>query len=128
MRNDSVADHLRLGATIRPQGRMEWFYDGKSCALGAIAEATGIPYCEDASYWHDLLQRFPVLSRKVTHPITRAEETLVVTIYSLNDGYGWTREDIADEVQKWEHELAHTETRELVELIRAGWSRKLVSV
>lgn len=118
MRNDSVADHLRLGATIRPQGRLEWFHDGKSCALGAIAEAIGFPYREETSHWDELVARFPILARRVKNPVTHRTDAMITVVFHLNDGDRWTREHIADWVETVEREFARTyavsESRELV--------------
>jgi hypothetical protein len=88
---------IRLGATFRPQCYGSMFEHGKSCALGAAAEALGIPTHSSREFIDGIRPRFgePI---PVTCPMGGCsfhwnhEEVAV----HLNDDHMWTREQIAD--------------------------------
>lgn len=97
-----LAEAMRKGAALRPQ-----FWDGNyfasygygiaSCALGAAYEAATGEINSNISL-DDLVQLFPALEAgpNVRHPVNDTTDDLFLIILSLNDGYAWTREAIAD--------------------------------
>lgn len=92
-----LAQAIRLGAACRPQAFGEYYAAGATCALGAAAEAIGVPYDKiPVSDWHTLralIVAFPELIQKV--PRTK-RMTLKRWIVRANDEWRWTREAIAD--------------------------------
>lgn len=113
-----LSEAMRLGAMMKPQctGRL-FTTDGRSCALGAAAEAMGIA----PTYTNHVGDRIPVieegrwpvewqalLSKTVTHPSVcpSAGMSADYIIQCLNDGRHWTREQIADWVETLEAQQA----------------------
>jgi len=81
---------MRIGAVMRPQCTGEWFFDGRSCALGAAFEGAGrmnevLSYKRETEAW----------------PYSQVAEVFGVhylitdQVYKRNDR-GETRESIAD--------------------------------
>lgn len=88
---------LRIGASLRGQCFMEWYSpDGRSCALGAIAEAS---YGHRKVDGNALMETYPALNRTVDMPVDdkgfSERDSLLGVIHRLND-FGWPREQIAD--------------------------------
>lgn len=74
---------IREGCKLRPQGFGNEWTDGKSCAMGAAAEARGIPYGRFVSVgW--AASMWPSVPRDLIYEVAK-----------MNDG-GMTREAIAD--------------------------------
>jgi len=90
---------------LRPQCRGGLFENGRSCTIGAALEATGTKYCEHGAavnhndFYLHFKERFKCSELMVAHPVNKQLGALMETIYSLNDGYRWTREQIADWVE-----------------------------
>lgn len=86
-----LSDAIRLGATLKPQGRYGRGGENSSCALQAAAEAIG------AKSWTDMAvtDTFPVLKERFRNPVTGKKGRLLEMIWDLNDSYDWTREQIA---------------------------------
>src|ERR1051326_9366275 len=42
----TLSDAIRIGATLRPQTFNSWFFNGRSCAMGAAIEALTGEYCD----------------------------------------------------------------------------------
>jgi hypothetical protein len=90
-----LSEAIRLGAMLKPQCRGEFYKDGKTCALGAALDASGIgdfglKYASD----DDVVDRWPISDLRIQrHGLTR---TLRNHIVRLNDSDRWTREQIAD--------------------------------
>jgi hypothetical protein len=87
-----LSQAIRIGAKIRPQCRGSYFSEGRSCALGAAMEAM------------DVLS-YGALARKLPS-ISKAEQAFAdkfsCGIDTVNDR-GWTREEIADELELLGH-------------------------
>lgn len=90
---------------------------GGYCALGAALTALNI---EPGFYlWADQIrEHFPISETPVVHPLSGEEGTLALidVIWSLNDYWNWTREQIADFVGQVEikTEASFLTTRETV--------------
>lgn len=101
-----LSESIRLGALIRPQAFGHTFVEGKSCALAAALEASGVKP-EDlvatfaVSPWHlwDISSNKSV--GQVSCPLCgEAFQVGVVSmVVHLNDDHKWTREKIADWVE-----------------------------
>jgi len=97
----SLADAIRFGAMLRPQAYGRLLQDGRSCALGAAAEATWAQYAELAQLGKmgQLRLRFPELQCEyacLCHFRRVLPYTLEATIVHWNDEHRFTREQIAD--------------------------------
>lgn len=122
-----LSEAIREGAKIRPQAFDEYFDDFDtelpedaepeicSCVLGAAFEAVaGGPFFDDpaspcTAAW--LTATFPVLEvQGVVCPVETCEEDpgayLFNVVTHLNDHHRWTREDIADFVERIEAQNA----------------------
>lgn len=64
---------------------------GNTCAVGAACVGAGVTLSFPAAEL-----RFPVLTRRVKHPVQEVTSELISILVSLNDSHGWTRERIAD--------------------------------
>jgi len=97
-----LSEAIRLGAMLQPQQRGEMFGTSGTCALGAAAEAIGrlSDWGRSHSYNEWRLQ-WPLLTQAVSGPagVSIDDPRLLKKITRLNDGYGWTREQIADWVE-----------------------------
>lgn len=69
-----------------------------SCTLGAARDAVYLTL--EQSDAHDLEKIFPELKNHVLSPATKEKMFLYHCIISLNDDHEWTRERIADFVEK----------------------------
>lgn len=94
---------MREGAKLRPQAIGAYFYDGKSCALGAAAEALDAAMYErgsDRAVEKLLGNQFGLWGRKTTKlPCPAGCHTEYIVghmITHLNDDHDWEREAIAD--------------------------------
>lgn len=100
---------IRAGSQLTEQVKVVYLQEdpetGKicgACAMGAAwvglhgVEKRGIPYvsAELTSHWPEIAQaRHP-------HPVTGNPVSLYYSIVTLNDDHGWTREQIADWLEK----------------------------
>ena len=96
-----LSDAIRLGAMLKPQGFGAETSDPKgveTCAMGAAAEAAGVPHEYCYEHWGKLGYPTP----------------LIESVWMRNDGISgdrspsnsryWTREEIADCVEQWERD------------------------
>lgn len=106
-----LSEAMRLGAMWREQGFFTLLSQGKSCALGAVAEAIGLEL-EDKFYdpgnehvAPELFKAYPELYTRIACPsepdpdVFCWEQTLSDTIMHLNDAHRWTRQQIADWIE-----------------------------
>lgn len=94
------SDAIRLGSMMKPQGFGDYeTEDGGTCAYGAACNAGGLAY-EDAfpGDWTDVLIRI----ESEECPAGCGIPQRVDMIPHLNDDHKWTREQIADYVEKFE--------------------------
>jgi hypothetical protein len=109
-----LSDAIRLGSMLTPKGLSGWMDGYGRCALAAASEAAGVlPRSRyDVMTGAELADRFPVLERPAVHPMRkdRADVDVCDVIWSLNDCWGWSREDIAQWVETIER--AQTDERE----------------
>lgn len=98
-----LADKIRVGSTLKPQGRGEFLSpDGCTCAMGAALDAIG-RLTRDGERGRDILiEQFPIVATYVSHPSLSVPTTLLMACFLLNDRHGWTREQIADFVESVE--------------------------
>ena len=101
-----LSDAVRLGSMMKPQA----FFgndNAGTCALGAAAEAVGIPHHYSGKNYNDpdygkLRMEFPILSIERDCPCgvcTFKGRLLMDIIWFLNDTHRWTRERIADYIE-----------------------------
>lgn len=87
---------IRDGAKLRPQGRKKFFEEGKTCAVGAGAEAVfGLPL----PHYSETYRAFPYLDAACGSTCPECDgpgTTLSSLIFHLNDDHQWSRERIAD--------------------------------
>lgn len=112
-----LSEAIRLGAMLSPGGHGHLYLFGKTCALGAALEARGELLkkisAETSTRNYDRLDElWPVLTSDAAHPGTGGIDTLRSVIWSLNDVFGWTREQIADYVETIEaqHEIPQSDS------------------
>src|SRR5438128_98634 len=93
------------------------FTDGGNgrCALGAALSAINGPIHNMSAFpemerlvkgkenFIAVINAFPLLETTVTHPMDGFPVRLDYVIWTLNDGYGWSREAIADFVESIEN-------------------------
>ena len=85
-----LSEAIRIGAKIRPQCSGEWYREGKSCAMGAAAEADG---------WKDYAVQYR--NKNIVYPWMRfkkrfgIDDAMQEHIWRRNDS-GESRESIAD--------------------------------
>lgn len=109
---------IRLGAMNTEQGfgPLSITSDTAPCALGAARHAAGI-FTTHLYVYNALMARWPVLGTYVVFPIKDGgwRPTLVEAIYTLNDTFRWSREQIADWVEgvelEWERSQAQAQTQ-----------------
>jgi hypothetical protein len=97
------SEALRLGRLTRPlPGLGRLFYDGRACALGAMAIGFFGPGVIDettAGSWHvhqQLIEHVPALSQDAACPICpRMVDKVNSVVWHLNDYHGWPSEAIA---------------------------------
>lgn len=116
-----LSEAIRLGATLRPKCKDEFFkvvddWTGEigSCALGAAHEATfGFDRYESSAY--SLQKVYPILLEEAEYPCTcNVAASLPVfkiplVITHLNDVHGMSREEIADWVELEEERFVPVE-------------------
>jgi hypothetical protein len=87
-------EHIRLGATLKPQSRGTLF-GGGTCAIGAALDSIGL---YGQGNYAITRERFPFYEVKVQLPCGRGNWWFRAghTCQLLNDNYRWTREQIAD--------------------------------
>ena len=107
----SISDAIRVGAVLRPQIRRNMMRNGGTCALGAAAEAIGLEEIESGCY-SELIRLYPYLETTgILCPVLSGcsmgmqDPTLGRAITHLNDDHGWTREAIADWLEREEEKL-----------------------
>ena len=86
---------IRIGAMMHPQGVGSYFYDGKTCAIGAAYFGCGLTGAPRPAMAEEFQSRIPTsieAERVFTHEVGRS-------ISQANDD-GWTREQIADWLEK----------------------------
>ena len=100
-----LSEAIRLGAMIRPQAVGRAFRHGRSCALGAALEATGMAYnARRQRVDLDVTERWPWANDrhlKVRCPSCRTcfHTGAGDVIAHLNDTHLWTRDAIAEWVE-----------------------------
>lgn len=97
-----LSEAIRLGAMMRKQAIGAPYRDDGSCALAAAAEAVGDGYYalfnqQPCPLWPSLV--LPNLCPECGRTNFRAQFSLVT---HLNDTHAWTRERIADFVERYE--------------------------
>lgn len=97
-----LSEAIRLGAMIRPQGRGQYYsaISGKSCAIGAAAEACGLDITTD-QVKESVIRAWPWVEQEVQRPAGVTLSIISVgkvieMVPCLNDFADWTREQIAD--------------------------------
>lgn len=97
----NLSEAMKLGAAMTPKSTCVFFGDdGSTCAMGAACFSVGIGKDDLFLDIRAMHKRFPILDLFVQHPEepqTRIE--LSLTVYDLNDNYGWTREKIANWIE-----------------------------
>lgn len=67
-----------------------------TCALGSAAYAMGLV----SNSYSNICARWPILNQEIVSPDIKAKEQLMDVIVGLNDQKNWTREQIADWLEK----------------------------
>lgn len=129
-----LSEAIRLGSLLRPQARHQFFINGKTCALGAAQEASGMfPKNIDELYGRypltlpglELLKNaFPILDVCVEYPVgskfrvgssfQKIKNTVWHIVTYLNDTCRWDREKIAGWVESVELDLSTINKKEMV--------------
>jgi hypothetical protein len=116
-----LADAIRIGAAIRPKTRGVMYSPGfqASCAIGAAAESVGIDIVNlsDAEIWPLVREIWPELREEHKGELRcphfscwlLLSASVADLIIHLNDAHGWTREAIADHLDKCRIELDNRE-------------------
>lgn len=109
-----LSEAIRLGAMNRPHGRGGLISNtGQTCAMGAALDAAGLLeqltssiYSNGSNYPDPIaVARFPIMALVVDHPACKLYSKrlpLFTVAATLNDVVGWTREEIADWVERIE--------------------------
>lgn len=116
-----LSEAIRLGSMLKPQDH-EYFrsYEGYSCALGAAADALGVPDRGENDWdfgYHALVCEYPHLAAEARCPACSRlrgawrrwrehEYDLGDVITHLNDDHQWSRERIADWVATFESQVS----------------------
>ncbi len=126
-----LSEAIRLGAMMKPQGFGHYFYNGKSCGIGAAVDAIGRnSICgQDYLNRNEIEKEFPIINMAASchecgvlfngSPFAYPA-TIGGTIAHLNDDHRWTRERIADWVELQE---GLPELTEPVETAKIGAGR-----
>jgi hypothetical protein len=90
-----LSEAIRLGSMLKPQSI--GITDGVgTCAIGAAAEASGLLAIFPGPYL-EMGKLYPILKRQVQDPeISALLAPVMECIWRLNDGWRWSREQIAD--------------------------------
>jgi len=89
---------VRVGAAKRPQARYAHLsgLNGGTDAIGAAADAVGeLERLLKTKDYGPLQKRWPVLARRVKHPLRKEVALVQSIVHNLNDHHGWTREAVA---------------------------------
>lgn len=102
-----LSEAIRLGATMKPQGKYYFFRDGATCAQGAALDAVGLLHEEDSLACHyEMARLWPWVN-----PLDPAAACfscpfcgpgrgrMASLIAHLNNDHEWSRERIADFVK-----------------------------
>jgi hypothetical protein len=131
----TLSDAIRIGATLRPQTFNSWFFNGKSCAMGAAIEGLTGEFCDGIDLvsrerlddLEEVLHRRyqPILKQRLECPhCPREREFLSDLIIHLNDTHKLTREVIADFVQSVEEQIGYvTLSESTADAVIAGESQ-----
>ena len=99
----TLSDAMLLGSTFRKQSWTDIYHNGRTCALGAAAEAIGINVTEgDNLDTQELLEaRFPAteMDEEIPCPVTNCVDSnysVYDSVVHLNDEHHWKRERIAE--------------------------------
>lgn len=93
-----LSEAIRIGAKLRGQCQGSFFEQGRSCAMGAVLEAHGVPYSDDGVWV--AAQAFAILPNLMSRNGNGYCYTpLAKEIYHRNDS-GDTREQIADWLER----------------------------
>jgi hypothetical protein len=112
-----LSEAIRLGAMLRAQGfgRLYTPATGRTCALGAAADAVGALVVNVGEYGFDVVRAkvpiewFWATKTNVSCPVRRCgyANRAEGVVMHLNDSHGWTRERIADWVATIEPQESH---------------------
>lgn len=93
-----LSEAIRLGAMLRPQGRVAAISEHGSCAIGAACEAIGAKQGVTLAWART---QFPILNVRCDVPreVEFKNPEMLRAIWFLNDYCNWTRERIADWVE-----------------------------
>ena len=98
-----LSEAIRLGAMLRPPGPNGRSWPHKSCVLQAGAEALGLTWNNPltSAPYAELRERYRFLNGKVSCPACNTREIEVIAaLYHLNDQHHWSREQIADWLER----------------------------
>lgn len=113
-----LSEAIRIGAKIRPQAYGAYYLVGQmtgrigSCAIGAAYEAAGFYQpeklampctLEDRAHWFEGLDKWKEKGQTFTCPECLAEqreEPIPLLVTHLNDFHAWSRENIADHIER----------------------------
>jgi hypothetical protein len=98
-RHMKLSEAILLGSTLRPQIKGHLFGDGRSCALGAAAEAIGSEPKDCPTSWEFIRSEWPwtevLLFRCPACWRPRDTANALKLITHLNDFHNWTRQRTA---------------------------------
>lgn len=110
-----LAEAIRHGSALRPQVYGAYYRNGGSCALGAAAEALGVPYGQAHLVEATLSQHYP---DALTTTVTPASaDTVRDMIVWANDRARRSREEIADVLEALARRRAQETSRDTDEVI-----------
>ncbi len=93
-----LSEAMRLGAMLKPQGFSGFRHNGRTCALGAVADSIGgVSLDGVVSYYSHLTVQPATCPACVSSAYS--PKSLVGAIIHLNDTHRWTRERIADWIE-----------------------------
>lgn len=106
----SFSEAIREGSKLNPQGFFALEHQGKTCAIGAALSAIG--YADIGEAWPSAAEMYPYLSTRAGRdcPVVECEEfhlRIYGVIAHLNDEHRWTREAIADWLEREEEKLGY---------------------
>lgn len=111
----TFSEAIRTGIPLSPQGRGALKLHGRTCALGAGLEAMGVLPTDkhysfdDISYtfYTEFLKLYPYTVDHVQCPVNLGcgRKILWALMVDLNDNHQWSREEIADFVEKHEESI-----------------------
>lgn len=114
----TLSEGIRLGAMLKPHGVHFLLWEGRTCALGAAAEAAGVRLKpRQTVITDDMCEVYPILaaeSRQICPACDSSRPGVASVVVHLNDIHYWTREQIADHVETIELPQKPVETPVLV--------------